>query len=104
MTKMRHRPGLFIAVGVLMLLASLAARRWLHDGFPMIASGLLLRASVGLIIVGLLTMAGLRPTPRSADRSRQRIVVILAVLIIGAALAFWRVMVPVALLGLLAAL
>lgn len=97
MTRIRHRPGVFIAVGVLMLLVSLAAHRWMHDGFPMIAVGLLLRASVGLIIVGLLTMAGLRPGILfGRSKSRQRMSVILTVLIIGAAVAFWRVMVPVA--------
>jgi hypothetical protein len=93
---------MFIAVGGLMLLASLGAHRWLRDNFPAIAFGLLLRASVGSIIVGLLAMAGLRPNRlRSVDRRRQGVVVILVVLVVGTAIAFWRVMVPLAFLSLL---
>lgn len=54
---MRRKVSLFIPVGMLALAASNVARRYLHGNHWDFANGLLMGASIGLMIVGVVRQA-----------------------------------------------
>jgi len=92
-------PAFLIGAGAVLLSACIALYPWARGPYSPLALGLLLRLSVGSIIVGPLRLAGVKN--RRTPERRGLIIALFVALLVVLALPFWWVFVPAIIVGIL---